>query len=139
MTDRVQYRQASRDRWSRAAAGWSQRADRLQAAVMPVSAWMVEAIRPQPGQTVKAGDPIAHSGNTGFSTGPHLHSSVFMARNGRERASIPVKFRTAREPALTLLAGHTYQATDQNLAGTKAPAATPFSPLTAFGGGGGAR
>jgi SAM-dependent methyltransferase len=52
VTDRAEYRQASRDRWSRAAAGWAQQADVLQAAVMPVSAWMVEAIRPQPGHTV---------------------------------------------------------------------------------------
>ena len=64
MTDRAEYRQDSRDRWSRAAAGWAQQADRLQAAVMPVSVWMVEAIRPQPGQTVL--ELAAGPGITGF-------------------------------------------------------------------------
>ena len=64
MTDRAEYRQDSRDRWSRAAAGWAEQADRLQAAVMPVSAWMVEAIRPQPGQTVL--ELAAGPGITGF-------------------------------------------------------------------------
>jgi len=64
VTDRAEYRQDSRDRWSRAAAGWAEQADRLQAAVMPVSAWMVEAIRPQPGQTVL--ELAAGPGITGF-------------------------------------------------------------------------
>lgn len=64
MTDRAEYRQASRDRWSRAAAGWGQRAEDLQAAVMPVSAWMVDAIRPQPGHTVL--ELAAGPGITGF-------------------------------------------------------------------------
>jgi SAM-dependent methyltransferase len=64
VVDRAEYRQDSRDRWSRAAAGWGQRADGLQAAVMPVSAWMVEAIRPQPGQTVL--ELAAGPGITGF-------------------------------------------------------------------------
>ena len=64
MNDRAEYRQASRDRWSRAAAGWGQQADGLQAAVMPVSAWMVEAIHPQPGHTVL--ELAAGPGITGF-------------------------------------------------------------------------
>ena len=45
-------RAAVRARWERAAAGWRARHDRFQAAAMPVSRWLVDAIRPQPGQRV---------------------------------------------------------------------------------------
>ena len=41
----------------------------------------LQTISVQEGQRVAAGQRIAYSGNTGYSTGPHLHFSVF--KNGR--------------------------------------------------------
>jgi hypothetical protein len=41
-----------------------------------------------------------------------LHFSVFKTRNGRERISLPVKFRTTEEQAVTLVEGRRYKAAD---------------------------
>lgn len=54
----------TRERWIRAAAGWEQRADQFERDTMPVSAWMVDAIAPQPGHTIL--DLAAGIGDTGF-------------------------------------------------------------------------
>ena len=51
-------------------------------------------IRVRPGDQVVAGEYIANSGNTGFSSGPHLHFAV--QRNlGMRVESLPVIFRGA--------------------------------------------
>jgi SAM-dependent methyltransferase len=63
MTSR-EYREDSRRRWAATAAGWERRADWLRKATMPVSAWMVDAIRPQPGHEVL--ELSAGPGDTGF-------------------------------------------------------------------------
>jgi Peptidase family M23/Domain of unknown function (DUF4124) len=50
-----------------------------------------DSIRVRPGQEVKRGEYIAMSGNTGFSSGPHLHFAV--TRNaGLKTESVPVTF-----------------------------------------------
>lgn len=62
--DAEAYRDATQDKWERAAAGWGQRRAHLQQVAAPVSHWLVEAIRPQPGHTVL--ELAAGPGDTGM-------------------------------------------------------------------------
>ncbi len=50
-----------------------------------------DSIRVRPGQRVEQGEYIADSGNTGFSTGPHLHFAV-LRNAGLRLDSLPVRF-----------------------------------------------
>ncbi|HMC27293.1 MAG TPA: M23 family metallopeptidase [Verrucomicrobiae bacterium] len=62
-----------------------------------------------PGDIVEPGDLIGYSGNTGFTSGPHLHFSVFKTKNGKQRQSIPVKFQSTSAQPITLVEGKTYK------------------------------
>ena len=64
------------------------------------------SVRVRPGARVRSGQPLARSGNTGFSTGPHLHF-VIQQNTGMELVSVPFRFRqpggAAVEPAEAML------------------------------------
>jgi ubiquinone/menaquinone biosynthesis C-methylase UbiE len=46
------HRRETRDRWTAQAPGWLDVAERHGRATMPVSAWLIDALHPQPGHTV---------------------------------------------------------------------------------------
>lgn len=67
------------------------------------------SIRVQPGDQVERGEYIADSGNTGFSSGPHLHFAVL--RNvGMRIESVPVSFEGSNSAEIQPMAGNTLTA-----------------------------
>ena len=59
-----QVRAEMRERWEQAASGWERRAERVGDWAMPVSAWLIDELRLQPGQRVL--ELAAGIGDTGF-------------------------------------------------------------------------
>jgi len=51
----------------------------------------MNTVRVRPGQRVQRGEYLANSGNTGFSSGPHLHF-VVLRNAGLRSESVPVTF-----------------------------------------------
>jgi murein DD-endopeptidase MepM/ murein hydrolase activator NlpD len=67
------------------------------------------SIRVVPGQRVRRGEHLADSGNTGFSTGPHLHFVVQRNEDG-QLVSVPVEFAGANGAPISIETGGTYTA-----------------------------
>lgn len=63
------------------------------------------SIRVKPGDRVARGEYIADSGNTGFSSGPHLHF-VVLRNAGMRTESVPVRFEGADSQAVIPASGN---------------------------------
>jgi murein DD-endopeptidase MepM/ murein hydrolase activator NlpD len=57
------------------------------------------SVNVRPGAKIRAGQKIARSGNTGFSSGPHLHFAI-QQNSGMQMISLPFRFRTPEGTAL---------------------------------------
>jgi murein DD-endopeptidase MepM/ murein hydrolase activator NlpD len=67
------------------------------------------SIRVVPGQRLRRGEYLAESGNTGFSTGPHLHFVVQRNRGG-SLVSVPIEFQGANGAPITVTSGQSFTA-----------------------------
>ena len=63
-----------------------------------------DVISVTPGQKVNTGDIIGYTGNTGFSTGPHLHFTVYVTKGVSVRQFNEIKTVTSCGPASTPVA-----------------------------------
>jgi murein DD-endopeptidase MepM/ murein hydrolase activator NlpD len=60
------------------------------------------------GDLVEEGSLIGYSGNTGFSSQPHLHFGVYRVIDGKNQESLPIQFRSSSETGLSLSRGQSY-------------------------------
>lgn len=60
------------------------------------------------GDKVTQGEEIGLSGNTGYTSEPHLHFAVFNNVSGKERKTIPIEFELASGKHVTLQEGGSY-------------------------------
>ena len=62
------------------------------------------------GQKVQRGLHIAYSGNTGYSSGPHLHFALFKAMSANKTHTLPMKFVSQKGVVLKPKVGTQYRA-----------------------------
>src|SRR5690242_14074866 len=106
--DHEQFRVEARQRWESAAAGWAARREAFQTATAPVSRWLVDAVDPQPGQTVL--DLAAGLGDTGFLAAPRLEPGGRLITTDGADAMVELARARAQELGLSNVEGRPMEA-----------------------------
>jgi SAM-dependent methyltransferase len=90
-----EYRARARERWGGAAAGWERRRAAMQAATAVVSAWLVDHVEPQPGQTIL--ELAAGPGDTGLMAAELIGPSGKLISTDASEEMLDVARRRAEE------------------------------------------
>lgn len=69
-----------------------------------------EGVFVRPGDSINKGQLIGLSGDTGFSSGPHLHFEVYVRGERLEIQTVPITFRTNTQDKSELVKGKSYTA-----------------------------
>jgi len=93
--DAEDYRADSRDKWERSAAGWERRRAAQQRAAQPVSVWLVEHVRPQPGHRIL--ELAAGAGDTGLLAAELVQPGGSVLITDGAEGMVEVARRRARE------------------------------------------
>jgi SAM-dependent methyltransferase len=93
------YRAQSRKRWGAQAEGWEARRDVMRTASMPVSAWMIDALDPQPGQQLL--ELAAGAGDTGLLAAELIAPTGTLISSDFSPEMLAVAHRRAEELGVT--------------------------------------
>jgi SAM-dependent methyltransferase len=93
-----EYRRAALDSWQAMASGWERRREEIERVTQPVSEWMVQALDPQPGDTVL--ELAAGPGGTGFAAAAILGEQGRLISSDFSSEMVEVARRRAAELGL---------------------------------------
>jgi SAM-dependent methyltransferase len=96
--DRAEYKRTSLESWQVMASGWERRRAEIEKVTRPVSEWMVEALDPQPGDTVL--ELAAGPGDVGFLAAPLLSEGGRLISSDFSSEMVEVARRRAAELGL---------------------------------------
>ena len=96
--DRNEYKRTSLENWQTMASGWERRRAEIEKVTRPVSEWMVEALDPQPGDTVL--ELAAGPGDVGYLAAPLLGDDGRLISSDFSSEMVEVARRRAAELGL---------------------------------------
>lgn len=99
VSDPEKFRAQMMERWQQGAAGWGRRADAIQEFGLPVSVWMIEQLRLQPGQRVL--ELACGPGDTGFLAAEQVRPGGMVIETDASEAMLGVAKGRARDLGAT--------------------------------------
>jgi SAM-dependent methyltransferase len=96
--DRDEYKRTALQNWQTIAAGWERRREQIEKTTRPVTEWMVQALDPQPGDTLL--ELAAGPGDVGFAAAPRLGEEGRLISSDFSSEMVEVARRRAAELGL---------------------------------------